>query len=179
MSLITDMIEYLRTVEGVLDVYEMDDEISDNIWDIEKTVRTTIRDEYRNIGYDMAMERAHRVCVFHSDTYLFGKRSIVKLMASDGTIMGTSLHPEEIPSFKDREDVIWISEDFVVFPHVVGEGEESFVLHPIEIPEVSENVPESKRVIGTSPTMSSDTVLKSKYKKPNVAGIYTMVIAFD
>ena len=55
MSLVTDMLDYLRTVEGVIDVYEMDDEISNNIWDIEKSVRTTIRNEYKNVGFDIAM----------------------------------------------------------------------------------------------------------------------------
>lgn len=179
MGLTGDMIDYLRTVEGVLDVFEMDDEVSNNIWDIEKSVRTTIRNEYKNIGFDIAMERKHRMCVFYDDTYLFGKRSIVKLMASDGTIMGTSLHPDEIESYKDRDDVIWISDDFIVFPNIVGKGEESFVLYPIDIPELSEHVPECCKAIGTSPTMSSDLALKTRYDKPNISGIYTMVIAFD
>ena len=73
MALMSDMIDYLRTVEGVLDVFEMDDEISNKIWDIEKSVRTTVRNEYKNVGYDFAMDRKHRVCVFYDDTYLFGK----------------------------------------------------------------------------------------------------------
>ena len=179
MSLVTDMLDYLRTVEGVIDVYEMDDEISNNIWDIEKSVRTTIRNEYKNVGFDIAMQRKHRMCVFYDDTYLFGKRSIVKLMSSDGTIMGTSLHPDEIPKYKDREDIIWISEDFIVFPEIVGKGEEAFVLYPIDVPEISEVLPESKNVIGTSPTMSSDLALKNRFQKENVSGIFTMVIAFD
>ena len=69
MALMSDMLDYLRTVEGVLDVFEMDDEISNKIWDIEKSVRTTVRNEYKNVGYDFAMDRKHRVCVFYDDTY--------------------------------------------------------------------------------------------------------------
>ena len=179
MDRISDMLDYLRTVKGVLDVFEMDEPLSNEIWDIEKSVRTTIRNEYKNVGYDIAMDRKHRVCVFYDDTYIFGKRSIVKLMSSDGTIMGTSLHPDEIESYKGRDDVIWISDDFVVFPQIVGKGEESFVLYPIDIPEIMEHVPEANRVIGTSPTLSSDTALKSKFNKPMMQGIFTMIIAFD
>ena len=179
MGLVEDMVDYLRTVEGIIDVFEMDDDVSNNIWNIERSVRTTIRNEYKNIGFDIAMECKHRMCVFYDDTYLFGKRSIVKLMSSDGTIMGTSLHPDEIESYKDRDDVIWISDDFIVFPNIVGKGEESFVLYPIDIPEICENVPGCCKAIGTSPTMSSDMELKKVYHKPNTTGIYTMVIAFD
>ena len=179
MDQVTELMEYLRTVEGVIDVFEMDDTISNEIWDIEKSVRTTVRNEYKNVGFDIAMQRGHRLCVFYNDTYIFGKRSIVKLMSSDGTIMGTSLHPDEIESYKGRDDIIWISEDFIVFPHIVGSGEEAFVLYPIDIPEIHECVPCCCNVIGTSPTMSSDAALKDRFDKPNVSGIYTMVIAFD
>ena len=179
MAPVSEMIEYLRNVEGVLDVFLMDNETSNNIWEIEKSVKTSIHNEYKNIGYDIAMERNHRICVFYDDTYLFGKRSIVKLMSSDGTIMGTSLHPEEIESYKGRDDIIWISDDFVVFPHIIGKGEEAFVLYPIEIPEISEHVPGTSNVIGTSPTLSSDIALKCRFGKPMVNGIFTMIIAFD
>ena len=100
-------------------------------------------------------------------------------MTTDGTIMGTSLRPEEIESYKGREDVIWISEDFVVFPEIIGEGEEAFVLFPSEIHDVEDNVPGTRNVIGTSPTTSSDSILKARFGKPMVNGIYTLVIAFD
>ncbi len=179
MTLTDDVTAYMRTVEGVLDVFEMDDEISNDIWGVEKRVRTTLKTDYKNIGFDIAMKKHHRLCVFYGDTYVFGKRSIVKLVASDGTIMGTTLYPNQIPEYKNRDDVIWISDDFVVFPYVVGKGDEAFVLYPFDIPEVEEHVPEAKNVMGTSPTAESDMVLKKKYNKPMAKGIYTVVIAFD
>ncbi len=174
-----DVIMYLRTVQGVLDVFEMDDWVSNSVWDVEKRVRTTLKTDYKNIGFDIAMKKHHRLCVFYDETYVFGKRSIVKLMTDDGTIMGTTLYPEEIPEYKGREDVIWISDDFVVFPYVVGKGDEAFVLYPFDIPEVEEHVSDAKNVIGTSPTAESDMVLKKKYNKPMAKGIYTVVVAFD
>ena len=179
MSIVQNVISYLLTVDGVLDAYEMDDDVSGAIHDVERSVRTRIDSDYKNVGYDIAMERKHRICVFYDDTYIFGKRSILKLMAADGTIMGTNLSPDEIPEYKKRDDVLWVSEDFVVFPDVVGKGEEAFVLYPFEIREIEENVPGTSLAIGTSPTMSSDEVLKHRYGKPMVRGIYTMIIAFD
>ena len=179
MDIVNEVMDYVRTVEGVIDVQPMDGDISRKIWDIEKSVRTKIDKDYKNIGYDIAMERKHRVCVFYDDTYIFGIRSILKLMTSDGTIMGTNLTPEQIPEYQNRDDVIFISEDFVVFTNVIGKGEEAFVLFPFEIHEIEDNVPGTKSVIGTSPTTSSDEVLKRKFNKPMSEGIYTMVIAFD
>ena len=179
MSLVQDTIGYILTVDGVLDAYEMDDEVSEAVFEVEKSVRTRTNHDYKNIGYDFAMERKHRICVFYDDTYIFGIRSILKLMTSDGTIMGTNLAPEQIPEYQNRDDVIFISEDFVVFTNVIGKGEEAFVLFPFEIHEIEDNVPGTTSVIGTSPTTSSDEILKHKFNKPMSEGIYTMVIAFD
>lgn len=179
MVAVQDIIDYLLTVEGVLDACEMDDRVSQEVLNIERSVKTRVNNGYKNVGYDIAMERGHRVCVFYDDTYIFGIRSVLKLMTTDGTIMGTSLRPEEIESYKGREDVIWISEDFVVFPEIIGEGEEAFVLFPSEIHDVEDNVPGTRNVIGTSPTTSSDSILKARFGKPMVNGIYTLVIAFD
>ena len=179
MVSIQDVTEYLLTVDGVLDAYEMDDEVSNAVFEVEKSVRTRTNHDYKNVGYDFAMKRKHRICVFYDDTYIFGMRSVLKLMTSDGTIMGTNLTPEEIPEYRKRDDVLFISEDFVVFTNIIGKGEEAFVLFPFEIHEIEENVPGTKNVIGTSPTTSSDDVLKQRFGKPVVKGMYTMIIAFD
>ncbi|MBO4552746.1 MAG: hypothetical protein J5673_06060 [Candidatus Methanomethylophilaceae archaeon] len=179
MSIVQKAIDYIRTVNGVLDAYEMDDEVSNAVSDVEKSVRTRTNHDYKNVGYDFAMERKHRICVFYDDTYIFGVRSVLKLMTSDGTIMGTNLTPDEIPEYRKRDDVLFVSEDFVVFTNIIGKGEEVFVLYPFEIHEIEENVPGTKNVIGSSPTTSSDDVLKQRFGKPAVKGMYTMIIAFD
>ncbi len=179
MDTVRCVIDYLRTVKGVLDVFEMDDGVSRDVWDTEKAVRTKMDTGYRNDGYNVAMERAHRVCVFYDQTYIFGKRSILKLMTSDGTVMGTNVMPSEMDEFRARDDVLWVSEDFVVFPDVVGSGEEAFVLLPFPMEEVEQNVPGVSSAIGSSPTPSSDKILKKRFGKPQVLGLNTMIIAFD
>ena len=179
MDVVPRVLEYLKTVKGVLDAYEMDDDTSKSVWDVERSVRTRIDSGYRNEGYDAAMEREHRVCVFYDNTYIFGKRSILKLMDSERTIMGTNVSPGEMEEFRARDDVIWVSDDFVVFPFVKGVGEETFVLLPFPMEEVEQNVPGVKDAIGTSPTTSSDRALKKRFGKPMINGLNTMIIAFD
>ena len=179
MGIVQDVIDYLRTVEGVLDVHEIDGALSYDLWYVEKSIKTKNGSGYKNVGYDEAMKRKNRVCIFYDETYIFGKRSILKLMTSDGTIMGTNLMPDEIEEYKKKDNVIFVSDDFVVFTDKIGNGEESFVLLPFPIEEIEQNVPGTKNVIGTSPTMSSDTELKRKFNKPMVRGMYTMIVAFD
>lgn len=179
MDCISEVIEYVSSLKGVHQVFEMDDRLSNEIWEIEKNVRTRITDDYKNIGYDMAMEREHRICIIYDDDLEFGQVSTVKLIAGDGTVMGTTLRKDEIESYKGRDDVIWISDDFVVFPYIIGKGEESFVLYPFEIPEISDHVGCVRDLIGTSPTPSSDAVLKSYKDVPMTERLFTSVIAFN
>ena len=179
MDPIQKVIEYVKTVDGVLDVHEMDEEISNKVWSIERSIKTRIEDKYKNLGYDAAMERQHRICIFYDDTYIFGLRSILKLMDSEGKILGTNLAPGEEEQYRDKDNVIWVSDDFIVFTDVVGNGEELFVLLPFDIPEIEDAVPGVRSVIGTSPTTSSDAALKEKFDKPIIRGVYTMIVAFD
>lgn len=179
MTVTEDVVSYLSKMRGVVCVREMDDKISNAIKDIESKVKTRIDDDYVNVGYEIAMKKAHRVFVIFGEEFQYVKYSVVKLMSSDGTILGTTLSREEIPEYKKRDDVIWISEDFVVFPYVKGQGEEAFVLYPFEIKELDENIPGCKGAIGTSPTTSSDIYLKKIAGVGLTEKVYTIVVAFD
>jgi len=179
MSVIDEAISYIRDTMGVVDVLIMEKELCDRILTEERSVLTQTKNDYRNLGYEEVMRRSVRLCVFYDNTFIFSKRSIVRLMTDDGTVMGTSLLPEEIPEYKKREDVIWISEDFIVFPEIVGKGKEAFVLLPFDIPELEMDVNGVINTVGSSPTSSSDIILKRAFGKPVINGLNTMIIAFD
>lgn len=179
MSLVDEVLAYMRSVKGVVDIVEMDDDISSRVWDIEKTVKTKSKTDYQNVGYDIVMEMDHRFCVFYDGGYMFQKRARLKLVDSYGKVMGTNLFKDEIESYRTRDDVIWVSEDFVVFPQIMGEGEEAFVLCPYEIAEISENVSGVVNPLGTSPTPSSDVELKRWAGRPLTADVFTSVVAFN
>lgn len=179
MGVLEKVKEYVRSVNGVVDVIDIDDTMSQEIQNIERSIRTKSNHDYKNVGYDIAMKKRHMICVIFVGGYLFEKRAVLKLMTEDGTIMGTSLKPNEIEEYRDREDVIWISEDFVVFPNIVGKGEEAFVLYPFDIPEITEAVPECVAPIGVSPTPSADAYIKGKAGIPVTKELFTSIIAFD
>lgn len=179
MDTVEKAMEFLRNSQGVIGAYIMDDDVSKSVLDVESSIRTRSNHEYRNVGYTMALNRQYRVCVFYSGVYVFEKRALVKLMTSDGTIMGTSLYPSQIEEYKKKDNLIWISEDFVVFTDIVGKGEEEFVLFPFDLPELEEAVPGCKNAIGVSPTTSSDMVLKEKAGIPITKEIFTSIVAFN
>ena len=107
------------------------------------------------------------------------KHPDLRLEDGNGNVMGALIPPEEAESYRSREDVLWISDDFVIFPDVKGESEEAFAVYPFDIPEIRENVEGCGEVYGTSPTMSSDMVLKDWGNIESPSSVYTAIVAFD
>ncbi len=179
MGVVDDVMEYLRSIPGVKSVFPMDDDLVKEIDSIERCIRTGTGHDYKNIGFDDVKGKRFKICVLHTHDYFFYKRALVKLRTTDGTILGTSVNPHEMPAFKRMDNVIWLSDDFVVFTDRVGHGTEEFVTTSFDIPEISMEVPGCKGVIGASPTMSSDMLLKSKVGIPSTNEIYSTVVGFD
>ena len=157
----------------------MDDDISERIRDVERRVKTKCDCVYRNAAYDEAMSKRHRICIYYDGGFMVEKHPIVKLEDMNGQVLGTSLLPEEIESYKGREDVLWVSDDFVVFPYLNGEIDEAFILYPFDIPEIRDNVPDCEDLCGTSPTLSSDSMLKEWGRIDPSQSVFTAIVAFD
>ncbi|MBQ2762381.1 MAG: hypothetical protein IJF47_01555 [Candidatus Methanomethylophilaceae archaeon] len=172
------VVEYLKSLTGVVKVIQMTDEMSNNVMDIEKSIKTQSQHDYDNIGYDLAMNKKHRLCLFFTDDLPIKMKSILKMITSDGTILGTSLEPDEIESYKGRDDIIWISEDFIMFTNIQGNGPESFVLYPYPVKELDAIAEKELNAIGTFPTSSSDMYLKECVDIPLTDNIFSTIIAF-
>ncbi|MCQ2056235.1 MAG: hypothetical protein MJY64_02035 [archaeon] len=179
MNVLERVVDYVSSITGVIKVTVLDKETSLEIRDIERSVRTRTNHTYKNVGYDMAMDKKYRLCVFFVKGYIFEKRTILKLVTEDGTIMGTTITSDQSEEYRGRDDVILVSDDFAVFPNVIGKGEESFVLYPFDIPEIEKNVAGCKKPIGVSPTPSTDAFIKTRNGMSLTDRIFTSIIAFD
>ena len=157
----------------------MDDDISERIRDVERRVKTKCDCVYRNAAYDEAMSKRHRICIYYDGGFMTEKHPIVRLEDVNGQVLGTSLLPEEIESYRGREDVLWVSDDFIVFPYLDVEEDEAFILYPFDIPEIREHVPDCGELCGTSPTISSDAILKDWGRIGPSDMVYTAIVAFD
>lgn len=179
MSVVDRVMSFIKGQEGVVGVFEMDDEVSKEIDRIEKSIVTRTNHEYKSVGYEIAMKRRHRLCVFYTNDFTVDMRSRLKLMSSDGTVMGTTLMKDELEEYRKRDDVLWISDDFIVFPEIRGEGDEMFVLYPYEYKDLQKNAEGCLDPIGISPTPSSDHFLKQYTGTPESSMIFSTIIAFD
>ncbi len=177
MGRLEQAMDFFSTVEGIHSTWGLSDEEVRKILEIEGSVLTQNNQEYENVGCKVVAEKEHRFCAFYTDEFQHEYHPRVVLTCDDGTIMGKTIFPEEMEEYRGRTDVIWVSEDFVVFPETVGTGEERFVLYPFEIPQLIRSGFEG--AIGASPTVISDTYLKGLHNLPVGTRLFSLIIGFD
>ena len=156
----------------------MGPDLCDKVLDIEMHTRTQADSEYENVGYQMVMEKHHKVCVFYTEDMPIYHHADLYFIDDDGDVMGRMLTKEEIGEFKDRDDLVWISKDFVMFPDKVGAGDGKFVLYPWKCPDIDE-AGGCTGSIGASPVLPADMLLKDIWSIPHSERIFSMVIGFD
>ena len=168
----------INDVEGAVDAKLMDDNIARAILDEEATVRSTVGVDVVNRAFQEVFKRKVKICVFCDRKISTHDDSTLTLEDPDGNVLGRILSKRMIQEYKDRTDVIWVSDDFVMFPNIVPTGKEQFILHPMTFPVIDEN-DGCKDVVLCSPAPSSDIILKKYFGVSLMADLATMVVGYD
>jgi len=175
----------MNEVEGVANVVVLEDKIADRVRDEEETVKSISGPDVINMAFTETYRREIRLCMFcdqriprHMDTSLLLEDSMLTLEDPSGTVLGMILTKSMIPKYKDRTDIIWVSDDFIMFPHVVPTGEERFFLKPMKFPVLNED-DGCYDVVMSSPAPSSDILIKRHYGVSLNAELSTLIVGFN
>jgi len=168
----------LHDVEGAVDAKLMDEYIARAVLDEEATVKSTVGVDVVNRAFQEVFKRKVRICLFCDRKISTHDDSTLTLEDPLGNIMGMILPKHMIEEYSKRTDVIWVSEDFVMFPHVESTGKEMFILHPMKFPAIDED-DGCKNVVLCSPAPSSDIILKKYYKVDLKSDLSTLVVGYD
>ncbi|MDD4185104.1 MAG: hypothetical protein PHX75_00460 [Candidatus Methanomethylophilaceae archaeon] len=173
-SVLTD----LRSTKGVVTAELMDDEISCEVECSERAIRTQGGLEFRNEGYLEAMRRHVRICIFCTEDFEFPETPSIFYITGDGTVMGHEVMRHEMDAYLARDDLVWVSDNFIMYTERRGSGDEIFVSKAKEYPHI-ESYPGCTNGIIAIPAGPSDIALKSRYGVENRREIATAVMAFD
>jgi hypothetical protein len=179
VSAVEEFIGYFESCEGIQKVMELTDAQFEEAWAIESRVETQTHSEYENVGFEEVSKREKKVCIFMDDRFVLKKHSLLKMLDRSGRVIGTSVPEEELDSYRQRDDVIWISSDFVMFLTAESAGQERFVLYPYEFPELSDTIKGCANAVGTSPATPTDARLKGLAGMPLNTRLFTFIFGFD
>jgi len=164
----TEQLNILKGLRGVVKVFYLDQEILGRIREEEATVKATGDIAVQNKGFEEALKRKRP------------PEPTVVLLSTDGKLMGVEVFPQTAKQYKDKENVVWLSDGFVVFTDVVpGEGEgEIFVMPPVSFPELNESNG-CANVVSCSPAPTCDKMIREYAGMEDDPRLASILVAFD
>jgi hypothetical protein len=171
-------INIIKGLTGVLKAFYLNDEILSVLREEEAKVKGSMEIGVINEGFNEALTRESVICIVKDTRFRPPPAPTVILRSDDGKIMGEEVFPHTEHLYKDREDVVWMGDGFIVFPTVSVKGGEKFVMPPIAFPELNEGNG-CLDVISCSPAPTSDLKIKQYYSLEDNPRLATILVAFD
>ena len=168
MVQMADIISRIAEMRGSMHVFPLNDDCREKILDIESDIKAALGIKVINEGVKECLSREHVVCIIKKASFRPPPEPTVMLLSDDGVVLGEEVLPHYKKEFlaNVKEDIIWLSEEFVMYPERKGNRSESFIMPPVSFPEVEE---------GSTPPMalSSDLFSYEKYQRPHPAARFS------
>ncbi|MCQ2069661.1 MAG: hypothetical protein MJZ68_00835 [archaeon] len=172
-------LEIVKNLRGVIHAFYLGKDVLDKMRDEENTVRAAGGNiSVDNQGFSEALKRDHVIAIIKDPRFRPPPEPTVLLKSEDGTILGTEVFPFSADEYMERDDVVWLSDAFVLFPTVKGKGGETFVMPPVSFPELNPSNG-CKDVVSCSPAPSCDLMMRQAYEYPDDSRLASVLIAFN
>lgn len=173
-------LEIIKGLKGVIDAFYLDKEILEKVKAEEDTVVATGQVKVINNGVNEALKREKVICIVKDPRFRPPPEPTVILQSTKGKLMGVEVFPETAPQYMDRDDVIFVSDGFVMFPNVMPEdGElEYFIMPPVSFPELNESNG-CKDVVSCSPAPTSDDMIRRWHGLEPTGKLASILIGFN
>lgn len=177
----SDPLEIVKGLKGVIDAFYLDRDILEELRKEELTVKAVNKNvDVFNEGYNEALKREKCICIIKDPRFRLPPSPTVILRSSDGKTMGIEVFPETAGEYMDKENVIWLSDGFVMFADVMPEdgGSEAFIMPPVAFPELNESNG-CYNVVSCSPAPTCDDMLREHLNFDKSGKYATIIVAFD
>lgn len=170
----------VKKMRGVVAAFYLDAATLKRIQEEEATVKAVGGIDVINEGFNQALKRDKVICIVKDPRFRPPPEPTVILESSDGKVMGIEVFPNTSKEYRNREDVVWLSDGFVVFPDVKpGENnDESFIMPPVPFPELNESNG-CKDVISCSPAPTCDKMIRESHGMKDDGKLASILIAYN
>ena len=178
MVTIDEVVDFISRMAGSRHVFPLKAEAKENLIKIEESVKATFGINCSNQGVMDCLARENIVVIIKDSRFRPPPEPTVLLMADDGMIIGKEIFPEQKAQYLDREDVVFLSDEFILFPELKPKGKESFVMPPVSFPEV-EKMLGTKNVVSCSPSPPGDMFVRSLHGLPDDPKLASILVGYD
>ncbi|MBR2255684.1 MAG: hypothetical protein IJ856_07775 [Candidatus Methanomethylophilaceae archaeon] len=171
-------LEIVRGLRGVVHAFYLEGDILEKIIEEEAKVRAVGNIEVDNQGVAEALTREKIICIIKDPRFRPPPEPTVLLKSTTGKILGEEVFPFTAKKYEGRDDVLWLSDGFVLFPQVQAEGDETFVMPPVSFPELNESNG-CKDVVSCSPAPTCDRMIRESVGLADDARLASVIVAYN
>jgi len=171
-------LEIIKSMRGVVNAFYLDKEILGRMKKEEDKVTAMGNIAVHNVGFSEALEKDHVIAIIKDPRFRPPPEPTVVLVSNKGEIMGLEVFPFTAKEYLNREDVVWLSDAFVLFPNVKGMGGENFIMPPVSFPELNESNG-CKDVISCSPAPTCDLMMRTYYDLKDDAKLASVLVGYN
>ena len=170
----------IKGMRGVVDAFYLDRDILDKVKKEEDTVKAVGKVDVINEGFNEALKRDKVICIVKDPRFRPPPEPTVILRSSDGKLMGVEVFTETAKDYLGRDDLIWLSDGFVMFTDVLpGDGcTEAFVMPPVSFPELNESNG-CKDVVSCSPAPTCDKMIREWHGMEDDRRLASVLVAYN
>jgi len=171
-------IEIIKAMTGTKMAFPLESEIVEAIKKIEGNVKSQIGLDVVNEGVAQCLNRQHVICIIKDTRFRPPPEPTVLMMGDKDMVLGTEILPGMHTLYKDKENVCWLGDDFVVFTDMVPKTKEYFLMPPVSFPEL-EQIEGAKNVVSCSPSPLGDIIIKNHYELEDDPKLASLLVGFD
>jgi len=175
---IDSIVEMLSRLRGSIHVFHLDPSCKEMIKEIESGIKATLGLQVKNRGLEECLKRQYIICIIKARRFRPPPEPTVLLMGDEDLIAGEEVVPSNKHKFEDREDVIYLSEEFVLYLDRKPKSKEYFVMPPVSFPELEE-IPGVSNVVSCSPSAPADMTLRQLHGFKDDPRLASILVGFD
>lgn len=163
-----ELVQRLRSERGAVRVEVMPDDLFDRVVEEESGVSGAMGNmPVMNTGLKDCMERGTRVCIFEDLGFWHPDVRSMRMLDGNGNTIGHDLTDAELPEFRGRNDVMFISDDFVMYPNLPMDGVTTMELLSIPYRGRGDWIPAETSPVLWYPCSTSSDIIHAYYRQPN------------
>jgi hypothetical protein len=171
-------LEIVKGLKGVVNAFYLSKEILQKMKEEEDKVTAMGNIAVLNEGFSEALKRDHVIAIVKDPRFRPPPEPTVVLVSNKGELMGLEVFPFTAKEYLEREDVVWLSDAFVLFPNVKGMGGENFIMPPVSFPELNESNG-CKDVVSCSPAPTCDLLMRTDLDLKDDPKLASVLIGFN
>ncbi|MFA6802326.1 MAG: hypothetical protein WCR09_02640 [Candidatus Methanomethylophilaceae archaeon] len=172
------IIESLGKHRGVKQIILLDEELTDIIKDEESQVVGSFGIPIENEAMKECLSKEIKLCIYCDYSFEHPDDSIMFMKDGEGNIVGQDVADCKKSQFEEKDGLMWLSEDFVLYPGADMGPDIRMVMVSQRYHGFSEEDDVSEAVL-FFPATSTDCIIKSRYGYPQDPQVGTAIMGLS